>query len=108
MKKLIPATACAVIMICWGLSYATAPPADSTQMSSAAAESKLLTKHLIFHGTIEKIEEGTALNTERGIYPLLGGDFDMIVGKKVNIIGKMIKEGNTEKIAVSRVQFDKE
>ena len=32
----------------------------------------------------------------------------MIVGKKVNIIGKMIKEGNTEKIAVSRVQFDKE
>jgi len=105
MKKLILAIACTAFVLGTGQAMASTPtPNDST----AAIESTQLTKNLIFHGTVEKIDEGTALNTEKGLYPLLGGDFDMIVGKEVNIIGKMIDDKGTEKIAVSRIQFDKE
>ncbi len=107
MKKLALAIACTAMLVLGGHAFATAP-STGTDAQSAAAESAQLTKNLVFHGTVEKIDEGTALNTDRGVYPLLGGDFDMIVGKEVNIIGKMVKEGNTEKIAVSRVQFDKQ
>lgn len=63
---------------------------------------------LVFRGIITQIDEGTALFTDRAIYPLLGGDFAMIVGKEVNVIGQMVKEGDVEKIEVARVQFDRE
>jgi len=32
----------------------------------------------------------------------------MIIGEEVNIIGKMIREDNIEKIVVARVQFERE
>lgn len=63
---------------------------------------------LVFRGIVTQIDEGTALFTDRAIYPLLGGDFAMIVGKEVNVIGQMVKEGDVEKIEVARVQFDRE
>lgn len=105
MKKMILIITCTAFMLGTGLAMASTPPPED---KSTAIESTQLTKNLIFHGTVEKIKEGTALNTDKGLYPLLGGDFDMIIGKQVNIIGKMINEGGTEKIAVSRIQFDKE
>jgi hypothetical protein len=63
---------------------------------------------LVFRGIISQFGEGTALFTDRAVYPLLGGDFAMIVGKEVNIIGQMVKEDDVEKIEVARVQFDRE
>ena len=68
------------------------------------------TEMLIFRGTIKGTQdgEGTALYTEQAIYPLLGGDFAMIIGEEVNIIGKMVTEDDIEKIVVARVQFERE
>ena len=68
------------------------------------------TETLIFHGTVQKPEDndGTVLRTEKAVYPLLGGDFAMIIGEEVNIIGKMVREDNVEKIIVARVQFERE
>ncbi len=68
------------------------------------------TEILIFHGTVQLREDGygTVLLTEQSVYPLLGGDFAMIIGEEVNIIGKMVREDNIEKIVVARVQFERE
>lgn len=65
---------------------------------------------LIFRGTVQQTEDGdgTALYTEQAVYPLLGGDFAMIIGEEVNIIGKMVREENIDKIVVARVQFERE
>ena len=65
------------------------------------------TDNKVFRGIVKKLDEGTALFTDKEIYPLVGGDFETIVGKEVNIIGKIVKEGNVEKLRVSLVQFDK-
>lgn len=62
---------------------------------------------LVVEGVVKKLDNTTALFTEDRIYPLVGGDFQMIVGKKVHIIGKMIDDGGVEKIEVARVQFER-
>lgn len=61
---------------------------------------------LIFQGTIEKSRGGTALRTESALYPLIGGDFAMIVGEQVKIIGKVVQEEEA-KIVVARIQFSR-
>ena len=48
-----------------------------------------------------------ALYTEREVYPLIGGEFDIINGKEVNIIGKIVEEGNIKKLAVNRIQLNR-
>lgn len=60
---------------------------------------------LVFQGTIEKTGDGTGLRTEAALFPLLGGDFAMIVGERVKIIGKVVQEDREAKILVARVQF---
>jgi hypothetical protein len=60
---------------------------------------------LMFTGIVRKIPDGTALVTNNATYLLAGGNFDGIVGKEVNIIGKVIKEGSIEKIQVARAQL---
>lgn len=62
---------------------------------------------IVLRGTVKPFNQSTALFTENAIYPLIGGDFDMIVGKEVNIIGEMVLEDDVRKIEVSRVQFDR-
>jgi hypothetical protein len=60
---------------------------------------------LIFQGIIEKAGSGgTALRTATSVYPLLGGDFAMIVGERVKVIGTVVREEEA-KIVVARVQF---
>ncbi len=90
--------------------FALAIPETSQPPVPALIYSPKNTEILIFHGTVQLKEdgEGTVLLTERAVYPLLGGDFAMIIGEEVNIIGKMIREDNIEKIAVARVQFERE
>lgn len=61
---------------------------------------------LIFQGIVEKTgSTGTALRTATTLYPLLGGDFAMIVGEHVKVIGTVVHEEEGAKIVVSRVQF---
>jgi len=60
---------------------------------------------LVFTGTIKKISGQAVLVTSQATYLLTGGNFDGIVGMKVNIIGKIIQEGAIEKIMVARAQL---
>lgn len=76
-------------------------PAPSDVDSSQATENR------VFRGIVKKLDEGTALFTDKEIYPLVGGDFETIVGKEVNIIGKIVREGDIEKLQVTLVQFNK-
>ncbi len=61
--------------------------------------------NLVFTGVVKKIPDGTALVTNTATYLLTGGNFEAIVGKEVNIIGKVIKVGPIEKIQVARAQI---
>ncbi len=61
--------------------------------------------NLVFTGTVKKIPTGTALVTPNATYHLAGGNFEGIVGKVVNIIGTVVKEGTVEKIQVARAQL---
>ncbi len=60
---------------------------------------------LVFTGTVKKIDDQAVLVTSKTTYLLTGGNFDGIVGMKVNIIGKIIQEGAIEKILVARAQL---
>ena len=62
---------------------------------------------IVLRGTVKPFAQSTALFTDNAIYPLIGGDFDMIVGKEVNIIGEIVLEDDIRKIDVARVQFDR-
>ena len=62
---------------------------------------------IVLRGTVKPFAQSTALFTDDAIYPLIGGDFEMIVGKEVNIIGEMVLENDIRKIHVARVQFDR-
>lgn len=64
--------------------------------------------NLVFTGTIKKIPNGTALITKNATYLLTGGNFDSIIGREVNIIGKVIKVGSIERIQVARAQLTQE
>ncbi len=102
-----------IFSICLAMPYNTAAialPETSKPPVPALIYSPKNTEILIFHGTVQQKDDGngTVLHTEKAIYPLLGGDFAMIIGEKVNIIGKMVKEDNIEKIVVARVQFERE
>ena len=62
--------------------------------------------NMVFRGIVKKLDGDTALFTENDIYRLVGGNFETIVGKEVNIIGKIVKEGDVKKNSVSLVQFN--
>ncbi|MBU1568345.1 MAG: hypothetical protein KJ630_22310 [Proteobacteria bacterium] len=110
MKK---ALAASIVTLCLAIpckSLALAIPETSKSPAPAIIYSPKNTEILVFHGTVQPTENGngTVLRTEKAVYPLLGGDFAMIIGEKVNIIGKMVREDNIEKIEVARVQFERE
>ncbi len=93
-----------------GKGFAITIPEGSKPPVPAIVYSPKNTEMLIFRGTILGTYdgEGTALYTEQAVYPLIGGDFAMIIGEEVNIIGKVVKEDDIEKIVVARVQFERE
>ena len=61
--------------------------------------------NLVFTGTVTELPGGTALVTSNATYRLLGGNFQGIVGKEVNIIGRVIEDGAVKKIKVARAQL---
>lgn len=107
MKKLITAiivTGCvAIASHAFGI---TQKANDTAEAASINAQETAATSE--FSGVIKKLDDGTALFTENEIYPLLGGNFETIVGKKVLILGRVVTENDVEKISVARVQFAKE
>ncbi len=88
-------------------SFAISSPSTAPKKADTISFLNKKIDNYIFKGVIKKLDTGTALYTKKAIYPLSGGDFNMIIGKEVHIIGKIIKEGNVEKIEVARVQFDR-
>ncbi len=110
MNKTIPA---AIFLLCIAFpatTFALTPPEPTKLPLPAIISSPKNSETLIFRGMIQKIGDATdtALYTSKAVYPLLGGDFTMIIGEEVNIIGKMVKEDNMEKIIVARIQFERE
>jgi hypothetical protein len=110
MNKVLLAIICAFCLAipCKVLSITI--PENTKPVAPALIYSPKNTETLIFRGTVQKTGDGggTVLQTEKAAYPLLGGDFAMIIGEQVNIIGKMVKEDNIDKIVVARVQFERE
>ena len=86
---------------------AVTQPAQPVAPQTIAPVAKSSVNTLVVEGVVKKLDNTTALFTGDRIYPLVGGDFQMIVGKKVHIIGKMIDDGGVEKIEVARVQFER-
>ncbi len=88
-------------------SFATPSAENGTLVDNPATPVELGAdvNNLVFTGVVKKIPDGTALVTNTATYLLTGGNFETIVGKEVNIIGKVIKVGPIEKIQVARAQI---
>ena len=107
MKNLVkPITIVACLAIS-GISFAVSNPTDSSQVDPAKIEAAAKKDTQVFHGIVKRLDDGMALYTEKEVYPLIGGEFDMINGKEVNIIGKVVEEGAIKKLAVNRIQLNK-
>ncbi len=92
------------------MSFAT-PVAGYQPLASNSATPVELSadvNNLVFTGVVKKIPDGTALVTSSATYLLSGGNFESIIGKEVNIIGKVVKEGSIEKLHVARAQIARE
>jgi hypothetical protein len=107
MKKVLSTIVFVVCLSAASYAFGISAPTATTSPTPSIIDSPQAVDTLVFTGVVKKLDQGTALFTEKEVYPLLGGNFAMVVGKEVNIIGKLIKEGNVEKIIVSRVQFEK-
>lgn len=79
-----------------------------TERSTTPVELSGDVNRLVFTGTVKKIPDGTALVTSTATYLLAGGNFEMIVGKEVNVIGRVVKDGSLETIQVARTQITRE
>lgn len=107
MKKTLSIAIFAICLAFSNLAFGVSTPSEIKSPAPAAADSSQAEENLVFRGIIKNLDEGTALFTDKEIYPLVGGNFETIVGKEVNIIGKVIKDGDVEKIIVARIQFAK-
>jgi hypothetical protein len=107
MKKTLSIVIFAFCLVISGHDSAVSAPAKIKSPAPTDVDSSQATDNKVFRGIVKKLDKGTALFTDKEIYPLVGGDFETIVGKEVNIIGKIVKEGDVEKLRVTLVQFDK-
>ncbi len=107
-KKNIVAGAILIVALFFSSNgYALTSSAIYLPTRDSATPVKLSTgvNNLVFTGVVKKIPDGTALVTHTSTYLLAGGNFESIVGKEVNIIGKVIQEGSIEIIQVARAQL---
>ncbi|MCP4342342.1 MAG: hypothetical protein GY799_26565 [Desulfobulbaceae bacterium] len=106
MKKTLSITLFATCLVISTHAFGASSPAKSNPAPTAVDASQAA-ENMVFQGIIKQLDVGTALFTEKQVYPLIGGNFETIVGKEVNIIGKIVKDGDVEKISVARIQFAK-
>ncbi len=107
MKKILSTIAFAIFLLITGYAFGISNQETTQSPVSSAINVSHVADNAIFQGIVKKLDKGTALFTEKNVYPLIGGDFQMIVGKEVNIIGKIVRDGGVDKISVARVQFAK-
>ena len=107
MKKLVKPITIVVCLALSGFAFAVSNSTGETQVNPAQIEASAKNDTQLFHGIIKELDDGMALYTEKEVYPLIGGEFDMIKGKEVNIIGRVVGEGNVKKLAVNRIQLNK-
>lgn len=60
---------------------------------------------LVFTGTLRKAAKGVALLTRNGAYLLQGENLEEKIGRRVNIIGTIIRRGDIQEIEVVRTQL---
>lgn len=89
------------------VSFAATPPANAVAEEGAAKVAEQM-KELTYKGVVAEHAEGTALVTDNKTYPLVGGDFAMVIGKKVNVFGNIVKEGDVEKLVVTKLLVEKQ
>ncbi|BHH82603.1 hypothetical protein [Desulforhopalus sp. 52FAK] len=107
MKNLVkPITIVACLLIS-GYAYGVSNSTNKNNIDPAQIEAPAKQETQMFHGIVKRLDDGMALYTENEVYPLIGGEFDMIRGKEVNIIGKVVDEGDIKKLAVNRIQLSK-
>lgn len=107
MKNLVRPITIAACLALSGYAYGVSNSSEPPQIDPVKIGAKSKKETQIFHGIAKRQGDGMALYTEKGVYPLIGGEFDMIDGKEVNIIGKIVEEGNVKKLAVNRIQLNK-
>lgn len=107
MKKIVKIT---VVALCigFGSSAFASSPATPEAAAKQGQEMTEQVKEMVYKGIVKKHEDGTALITKDKTYPLEGGDFAMIIGKEVNVVGKVVKDGDVEKLVVTKLQMDKQ
>lgn len=82
----------------------TTPPAEQHTVV-APVKHRTDVNRLVFTGTIGKVAVGTILLTRNGIYLLQGKNLEAIVGRRVNIIGTIMRRGAERKIEVVRAKL---
>lgn len=103
---IIPVTLVSALILSTSGSCATIPDIHpKTAIPTTPVQLEPNVNTLIFTGVVKRIPNGTALVTNSATYLLDGGNFEGIVGKEVNIIGRVVKEGSIEKIIVARAQL---
>ena len=107
MKNLVRPITIAACLALSGYAYGVSNSTEPPQIDPVKIGAKVKKETQIFHGIVKDLDGGMALYTEKGVYPLIGGEFDIINGKEVNIIGKIVEEGTVKKLAVSRIQLTK-
>ena len=107
MNKLVKPITIVACLAVSGIAYAVSNSTEPVQADPAKIEAAAKKETQVFHGIVKKLDDGMALYTENEVYTLIGGEFDMINGKEVNITGKVVEEGNIKKLAVNRIQLNK-
>lgn len=107
MKNLVKPFTIVVCLALSGYAYGVSNSSGSQKVNAAEVETAAQNETVILHGIVKRLDDGMALYTEKDVYPLIGGEFDMIKDKEVNIIGKLVKEGEIKKLAVNRIQLKK-
>lgn len=102
MKKLI-----AISVLAFGLVLSSnaiaSTQAASTETKAAPKGVETKMNEMMYKGVIQLTGKGAELITLDKIYLLDGGDFSALAGQTVTIVGKLVKEGEQEKIVVDKL-----
>lgn len=107
MKNLVKPITIVVCLALSGYAYGVSNSVSTEKIDTAAVETAAQDETVILHGIVKRLDDGMALYTKKDVYPLIGGEFEMIRDKEVNIIGKLVREGETQKLTVNRIQLKK-
>ncbi len=102
MKKILSICILAASVAISTNCFASAP-ASSQAVEQQGKEMTEQVKQMVYTGVVKELEGGTALITKDKTYQLEGGNFAEIVGKQVDVFGKVVKVGETEKLVVSKL-----